>query len=278
MSKLRKLAGLLTVVIAVSAIAGISVGDAEPQSPRKSFPAPEGSPFTELISGYEFRSQETRELQDDDFLNPGFLWVETGEENWSVPEGEAGKSCATCHGDAEESMKGVATTFPKVAKGTGELQALQHRINTCRVSGMKAEPWGWESDEMLGMTAFVKLQSRGLPMSVAVDGPAAEYMAQGKEFYYQRRGQLDMACASCHEANNGKHIRADMLSQGHSNGFPTYRLKWQKLGSLHRRFKGCNKNIRAQPYKAGSPEYTALELYLGSRGQGLPLEAPSVRQ
>jgi len=175
-------------------------------------------------------------------------------------------------------MKGVATTFPKVAKGTGELQALQHRINTCRVSGMKAEPWGWESDEMLGMTAFVKLQSRGLPMSVAVDGPAAEYMAQGKEFYYQRRGQLDMACASCHEANNGKHIRADMLSQGHSNGFPTYRLKWQKLGSLHRRFKGCNKNIRAQPYKAGSPEYTALELYLGSRGQGLPLEAPSVRQ
>jgi sulfur-oxidizing protein SoxA len=73
-------------------------------------------------------------------------------------------------------------------------------------------------------------------------------------------------------------IRADTLSQGQSNGFPTYRLKWQKLGSLHRRFKGCNDQVRAEPYKRGSDEYVNLELYLAWRGQGLEIESPAVRQ
>ncbi|MEM1198207.1 MAG: sulfur oxidation c-type cytochrome SoxA, partial [Pseudomonadota bacterium] len=71
--------------------------------------------------------------------------------------------------------------------------------------------------------------------------------------------------------------RANTLSQGQGNGFPTYRLKWQKPGSLHRRFRGCNKQVRAKPYKTGSDEYLALELYVMYRGQGLPVETPAVR-
>ena len=72
-------------------------------------------------------------------------------------------------------------------------------------------------------------------------------------------------------------IRADLLSQGHSNGFPTYRLKWQGMGSLHRRFKGCMDQVRAAPYKRGSDEFLALELYLATRGAGLSVETPAVR-
>jgi sulfur-oxidizing protein SoxA len=72
-------------------------------------------------------------------------------------------------------------------------------------------------------------------------------------------------------------IRANLLSQGQSNGFPTYRLKWQKPGSIHRRFRGCNKQVRAQPYAYGSDEYTNLELFLAWKGRGLPVETPAVR-
>ena len=50
----------------------------------------------------------------------------------------------------------------------------------------------------------------------------------------------------------GPMIRADPLSQGPSHGFPTSRFKWQALGSLHRRFSGCMKNIRATPFERGS--------------------------
>ena len=36
-------------------------------------------------------------------------------------------------------------------------------------------------------------------------------------------------------------------------------------------------NIRATPYKRGSDEFIALELYVASRGAGLSVETPSVR-
>ena len=67
------------------------------------------------------------------------------------------------------------------------------------------------------------------------------------------------------------------LSQGQSNGFPVFRLKWQKPGSIHRRFKGCNKQVRAKPFKIGSDVYNNLELYLAWRGNGLTVETPAVR-
>ena len=96
-------------------------------------------------------------------------------------------------------------------------------------------------------------------------------------FVRQRRGQLDMACANCHVDYPGGVLRANILSQGQPNGFPTYRLKWQKVGSLHRRFRGCNKQVRATPYGNGSDEYVNLELFLTHRANGLPVESPSVR-
>jgi sulfur-oxidizing protein SoxA len=130
---------------------------------------------------------------------------------------------------------------------------------------------------MLAMTAYIGMQSRGEPMGVQTDGPMAEWIEKGKDLYYTRVGQLDMACNQCHEDNYGQMIRADHLSQGNINGFPTYRFKWSGLGSLHRRFSGCMKNIRATPYKRGSDEFVALEAYLASRGAGLGIETPAVR-
>ena len=130
---------------------------------------------------------------------------------------------------------------------------------------------------MTAITALIGLQSRGMPVNVKFDGDAAAQWQKGKELYYTRVGQLDMSCSNCHEDNYGNMIRADHLSQGQTNGFPTYRLKNAKLNSIHGRFKGCMKNIRATPYKEGGEEFKALELYLASRGNGLTVETPSVR-
>ena len=113
--------------------------------------------------------------------------------------------------------------------------------------------------------------------TLAIDGDAASFWERGKEIYYTRVGQLDLSCSNCHEDNYGNMIRADHLSQGQIHGFPAYRLKNAKLNSTHARFSGCMKNVRAVPYKAGSDEFKALELYLASRGTGLSVESPSVR-
>lgn len=228
-------------------------------------------------SGYTYMTDETRAMQNDNFQNPGMLWVEDGEQLWSKVEGEAGKSCASCHGDATKSMKGISATYPKYNDKVGKLVDLEQQINRCRTGQMKAKAWKWESHELLSMTSYVSYQSFGMPENVKVTGKAAPFFEKGKAFYYQRRGQLDMACANCHQDHAGGQLRANTLSQGQGNGFPTYRLKWQKVGSLHRRFRGCNKQVRAKPYGYGSDEYVNLELFVKWRGRGLPVETPAVR-
>jgi sulfur-oxidizing protein SoxA len=228
-------------------------------------------------SGYTYAAAETRAMQDDEFDNSGFIWVEKGAELWDEADGGAGKACGDCHGDAAESMRGVGARYPVFAPERDKLINLEQRINQCRTERMGAEPWAWESEPLLAMTTYVRHQSHGMPVSPVIDGPAAPFFATGKTFYETRRGQLDMACIHCHEMNSGNMLRAQRLSQGMSNGFPTYRLKWQTIGSLHRRIRGCNEDVRAEVYAPGSDEYVNLELYLAWRARGLPVETPAVR-
>ena len=204
-------------------------------------------------------------------------WNDIGAAEWTKVDGKAGKSCAECHKDAAVSMKGVGARFPIYFAPQKKMINIENRINLCRTKFMKADKWKYDSNQMLGTVIYVKQQSLGMTVNVKTDGAAKKHYEAGKKFYYQRRGQLDMSCAHCHEKYFGTKIRMNTLSQGMSNGFPVYRLKWQKPGSLHRRFKGCNKQVRAVPFKAGSDEYLDLELYLNARGNGLTVETPAVR-
>lgn len=202
--------------------------------------------------------------------------VEYGIELWDTPAGTENKSCADCHGDVE-SMAGLKAVTPKWDEAAGEPLTLEDLVNRSIKDHQGGVGWKWESAEMLAMTALIGMQSRGMPVNVQTDGPMAEWVEKGKDLNYTRVGQLDMARSNCHEDNNGQYIRADHLSQGNTNGFPTYRFKWQGLGSLHRRFSGGMKNIRAEPFKRGSDEFAALEIYLATCGAGLGVESPSVR-
>jgi len=230
----------------------------------------------EVMSGWLFRGTETRAMQADDFDNPGMIFVEQAMETWDVVEGSEGKACSSCH-DNMDSMAGVKPTYPKWDEEAGEVQTLQMQMNDCRTIGMGAEAWKYDSAPAINMEAALSSVSRGLPVSVAIDGPAKPTWELGKELYYTRTGQLELSCASCHEANYGNMIRADHLSQGQINGFPVYRLKNTKLNGAHSRFKGCVRDTRAETYSPGSPEFVALELYVMSRGNGLSVEGPSIR-
>ena len=230
--------------------------------------------LSEITSGWIYRSTETQALQLDDFDNPAFVFVDQCIDLFVQADGSEGKACADCHADVED-FAGLRTALPRVEDG--ELVTMENLVNECRTDRMGAESWKYSGGQMTAMTALIGLQSRGMPVNVAIDGDAKPFWDAGKELYYTRVGQLDMACSNCHEDNYDTMIRADHLSQGQINGFPTYRLKNAKLNSAHGRFKGCMSNIRAEPYAEGSAEFKALELYLASRGQGLSIETPSVR-
>lgn len=232
--------------------------------------------LTEVVSGWTFRSAETQALQMDDFENPAMIFVDNAREQWAMAEGSEGKSCASCHEDPE-SMVGVRAVYPRWNEDAQEVRTLEMQVNDCRENRMGAEPLKYTGGDMAAMVALISSVSRGMPMSVAVDGPVADTWAWGEELYYTRTGQLELSCANCHEQNYGNMIRADHLSQGQINGFPVYRLKNSRLNSVHARFKGCVRDTRAETYSPGSPEFVALELYLASRGNGLSVEGPSVR-
>lgn len=263
------------VIGALSAgLAGMSyAGDGRNKSVA---PLDKTNPLSNLWSGYYYAKPETRAFQDDDFENPGMLYVEEGATLWDKKAPNK-KSCATCHKNPAHSMGEAATRYPIYYAPKKRLINLEQRINLCRSKFQKQKPLPYESRALLSLTAFVRHQAKGLPMRVKINGPAKPFFEKGKAFFYQRRGQLDMACNHCHEANYGKNIRSLLLSQGQSNGFPTYRMTWQGLGSLHRRFRGCNVQVRSKPFAFGAEEYVNLELYLNWRGSGLEVETPAFR-
>lgn len=235
-------------------------------------------PLDRLKSGSAFLGADLLSLQKDEFANPGMLWVERGEKLWRETAGRKNQSCASCHEDAAKSMRGVASRYPRIDAESGRLVNLEGRINLCRGRRMGAEPLRYESGELLALTAYVARQSRGLPIEASIAGAARSHFDAGEAAYRLRRGQMNLSCAHCHEANWGKRLLSETISQGHPNAYPVYRMEWQTMGSLERRLRACLSGIRAEMLPYGSPEYLDLELYLAWRAQGLPVETPGVRR
>lgn len=234
-------------------------------------------PLAERRSGYEFMGRETRAMQDDDVTNPGLLWVLDGEALWARRDGAAGKSCADCHGDAGTSMKGAAARYPAWDAAAGRPVNLEQRINACRTGRQQSPPLAPESRDLLALTAYVARQSRGLPIAPAQDERMKPFLDAGRAMFNRRQGQLDLACAQCHDDRWSGKLAGNNITQAHPTGYPLYRLEWQALGSLQRRLRTCMTGMRAEPYAYGSPEFVDLELYLMWRARGMKVEAPAVR-
>ena len=222
------------------------------------------------VSGLAFQTAETRALQNDEFANPGLLWVDRGQAAWD-------KGCRHCHGDAS-AMKNVATRYPAYDPASARLINLTQKISRCRTGKSGLEAAAYESDALIALTALVTHQSTGQPFQVDVSASARPFFAAGRAYFYERKGQMNLACHHCHEQNVGRMLRGDRLSQGQVTGYPTYRFEWQSMGSLQRRLRACNAGIRAEPFDYGAPEYVNLELYLAWRAADLPIEAPAVRR
>lgn len=277
------MAGAATIALGVAGISFADIGENRSLIVNGEIdmiveaPAPDHIDGLDTIySGWVFRSLETQMMQADDFENPAMLDVDAARETFDTVMGTEGQSCASCHEDPE-SLAGVRATYPQWDEEHGEVQTVEMQITECMTERMGAEAYGYDSGPMRQMSALISSVSRGMVVNVASDGPAQSTWEMGQEIYYTRYGQLELSCASCHEANYGNRIRADHLSQGQINGFPTYRLRNARLNSVHGRFRGCIRDTRAHTFDAGSPEFVALELYLATRGNGLTVEGPSVR-
>jgi len=256
------LASLYVAAIWVPAHAGVT----EPRRP---------SP---LKGGIEFQGEQVRAMQADAFGNPGLLWVDRGAALWKSPRGARNASCAACHGSDGSSMKGVAARYPAYSDSLGGVVDLEQRINACVGANQQAPALAWESQDLLALSAFVASRSAGMPIAPDASRESDSAFERGRTIYLERQGQMNLACTHCHDANWGRTLLAERISQGHPADWPAYRLEWQSPGSLERRLRACYLGVRAEMPPYGSPDLVALEVYLARRAQGLVSSAPGVRR
>ena len=227
-------------------------------------------------SSYVLMSPDTKAMQDDPLLNPATFAVLDGQVLWQEIAGKKNQSCASCHGDAKVSMKGVAASFPKV-NAAGQLLSLTGRINQCRTEQQSATPFAAESKPLLALSAFVATQSKGMPITVERTAANEASLAAGQRLFNQRMGQLNLSCAQCHAERAGQKLAGNPIPQAHPTAYPIYRLEWQAVGSLERRLRNCLVGVRAEPFAFGSTELLELELFLAWRARAMLLESPGVR-
>ncbi|MBN2607223.1 MAG: sulfur oxidation c-type cytochrome SoxA [Thiotrichales bacterium] len=174
----------------------------------------------------------------------------------------------------------VRVMFPRFDEKTQQVETLEGQINQCRTdAGLK--PFKWKKGDIAKLSAFYADQARGQKIHVVINSEGAKkaFLA-GEKFFITPHGQLNLSCAKCHTYNAGRKARANILSPnlGHTTGFPVFRAKWQELGTLHRRYGGCNKNMRLKPFKAQSEVYRNLEFYEAYMDNGLEINGPSYRE
>ena len=234
--------------------------------------------LNEMINGLYAFDEGAREqwLEMEDFP-PYEIAIEAGEEAFGVPFAN-GKGYADCF---KNGGIGIKQNYPRFDTDSGEIITLEVAINQCRIdNGEAALPW--LTGELAAISAYMAYTSRGNTMSVVIpdDPRALKAYESGKEYYYTRRGQLEFACENCHMQSAGSLLRADRLSGmlGQATHWPVYRSKWGETGTLHKRFRECNAQVRAKPYDAQSQVYRELELFLSYMSNGMELNGPASRR
>ncbi len=241
---------------------------------KKRFP---DVPFADYVNGVYAVDKASREQWESiEEFPPYEINIDAGEALWNTPF-KNGKTYASCFGDDVSAIKPKYPYFDE----KGGVVTLEGDINKCRTANGE-KPLKWKKGKIADLGAYLAYQARGKKINVATptgEGAVAAY-EKGKHHFYAKRGQLNLSCADCHVYSSGQRIRGDILSPalGHPSHFPVYRAKWGGLGTMHRRYGGCNKQVRAKPFKAQSDEYKALEYFHTYMSNGLEWNGPGARK
>ena len=242
---------------------------------QKRFP---DTPFADFQNGvYSIDAASREQWEEIEEFAPYELNISKGEELFNKPFAN-GKTYASCF---ENGGIGIRQNYPYFDTVSGEVKTLELEINECRKANGE-KPLKWKKGPIADISAYMSYTSRGNVFNIVIpDDPRAQAAYErGKAHFYAKRGQMNMACADCHVWNAGNKIRADLLSPalGQVTHFPVYRSKWGGMGTLHRRYGGCNKQVRAKPHKSQSDEYKALEYFHTYMSNGLESNGPGARK
>ncbi len=232
---------------------------------------------------YALRADYREQWEEIEEFPPYEQFVEQGELLWQTPFSD-GAGYASCFGD---DAAAVRTRYPRFDEQRGEVLTLEMAVNECREEhGL--QPLSWEVGDLAHISAYLGYQARGRRIDVKLGSPGAVTAYEtGKQFFYTKRGQLNFSCADCHETYAGRYLRTELISPalGHPTHQPVFRLNWAErslegdgLGTTHRRYRRCVKQMRAGPFLPQGEEYRHLEFYQNYMSNGLEINAPGYRK
>lgn len=187
---------------------------------------------------------------------------------------------------------GIRQNYPYFDSNSGKVKNLEGDILECLQKhgvDLEKEKFNAAQGKLAAISAYMAYTSRGKKLHVVVpnDPRAIAVYDKGRHHFWSKRGQLNFACADCHVHASGQLIRSNLLSPGlgHTTAFPVYRKAWESdgdptlagFGTLHRRYKACNEQVRAKGFKPQSDEYMALEYYESYMSTGVPINGPAIR-
>lgn len=209
--------------------------------------------------------------------------IEKGMGLWGKPF-KNGKTFASCYSAPVAEIK---SQFPRWNEATKKVETLEESLNKCRIDNGESK-WGYGKGNIAFVSAYLSTEAAGTKINVIVpkgDEKAFKAWNEGKNTYFSKRGQLNLACADCHLYNSGKWIRGQILSTsiGQVTHFPVWRGKWAKgssngYGTIQRRYGGCYKQVRANPRKMQSDEMKNLEFFHTSLSNGLDWAGTEYRE
>lgn len=233
--------------------------------------------LNDFINGTYVLNEDARsQWEEIEEFPPYEIDIDNGAEIWEKAF-KNGKSFASCFG---EDISGTRAKYPYHDEEKDTIVTLEGDINKCLTDNGE-KPFKWKKGKIAQVSAYIAYAGRGGKIDVQPKTEKAlAWYNKGKGFFYTKRGQLNMSCADCHVYNANRMVRAEPLSPtlGHPSHFPVFRSKWGELGTLHRRYGGCNSNIRAKPFKAQSDEYKALEYFQAVMSNGMELNGPGARK
>ncbi|MDH3513742.1 MAG: sulfur oxidation c-type cytochrome SoxA [Gammaproteobacteria bacterium] len=252
---------------------------------KKKFPT---VPFDEFANGlYALPGMEEYRDQWEQFneFPPYELGLSDGKKMWEKPF-KNGKTFASCF---KNGGKNIAQGYPYWDERSQKIRTAEMDLMDCARQNGEEFPFltaDLDKDtkarvQLAELTAAFYSLSQGQRIRIDLSSPGAvKAYEEGKKFWWQRRGQLNFACAHCHMDLAGRNFGGNQplsAALGHTTAWPAQRLQWGRLETLHRRYGTCNSQVRAKPFKHGSDIYNNLQLYESYMSSGLPLTAPAMR-
>ena len=249
------------------------------------------------LDASEKEIERYRAMISDPMSNPGFLYVDRGEQLWSQPRGTKNVSLEGCDlGEGPGKLEGAYARLPRFFADPGKVMDLEQRLLWCMTSlqGLDTKDViarrfsgpGRQSD-MEDLVAFIANKSSGQKIEPQLKhARELEMAAVGEELFYRRGGVMDFSCATCH-GDTGKRIRLQGLpdlyqpgkaSQETMASWPTYRVSQSALRTMQHRLWDCYRQQRWPVPEYGSDAITALQVFLNKNAAGGEIQVPSIKR